>query len=266
MSVYRFELRRTIGSAASWTAVLLALLIGLMRAVYPVFSASRADVEQVLAGFPPEFAAAFGVSMDDMFSYGGFYAFGALYLTLLGTIMASVLGIAIFAREKRAKCTDFLLTKPMTRGALFRQKLLAALTPLFLANVLYAIATLWLYRAAGGTRVPVGNVLLASSALLLTQILMLSVAVTAAVRFRRVRSVSGLAMAIAFGAFVLSALQSILKEEALRFVTPYRYFDVTTAFFDGRFEARYALTAALVIAALMAVSYAVYCRRDAAAA
>ena len=262
MSVYRFELRRTVGSAASWTAVLLALLIGLMRAVYPVFTASRADVERVLAGFPPAFSAAFGISLDDMFSYGGFYAFGALYLTLLGTIMASALGIAIFAREKRAKCTDFLLTKPMTRGALFRQKLLAALTPLLLANVLYVLVTLWLYRTAGGTRVPVGNVLLTSSALFLTQIVMLSIAVTAAVLFRRVRSVSGLAMAIAFGAFVLSALQSLLKEEALRFVTPYQYFDVTTAFFDGRFEARYALTAALITAALMAVSYAVYCKRD----
>ncbi len=266
MSVYRFELKRSIGSAASWTAVLLALLIGLMRAVYPVYSASRADVERVLAGFPPAFTAAIGLSLNDMFSYGGFYAFGALYLTLLGTIMASTLGIAIFAREKRAKCTDFLLTKPVTRGAVFRQKLLAALTPLFLANFLYAAAMLWLYRTAGGTRVPAGNVLLASGALFLTQIVMLSVAVTAAVLFRRVRSVSGLSMAIAFGAFVLSALQSMLEEEALRYVTPYRYFDVTAAFFDGRFEARYALTAALVIAALMAVSYAVYCRRDAAAA
>ncbi len=266
MRVYRFELRRGLGSAASWTAVLLALLIALMRAVYPVYSASRADVERVLAGFPPEFSAAFGVSLDDMFSYGGFYAFGSLYLTLLGTIMAAALGIAIFAREKRAKCTDFLLTKPMTRGALFRQKLLAALTPLFCANLLYAAATLWLYRTSGGMRVPVGNVLLASGALFLTQVVMLSVAITAAVLFRRVRSVSGLAMAIAFGAFVLSALQNILEEEALRYVTPYRYFDVATAFFDGRFEAQYALTAALVTAALLAVSYLVYCRRDAAAA
>lgn len=75
MNVFLFELKHASRTALVWTAVLLAFLILLLTFAYPVFSESRADVEAMLAGFPPAFAAAFGLQVTDFFSFGGFMPF-----------------------------------------------------------------------------------------------------------------------------------------------------------------------------------------------
>ncbi len=261
MNVYLFELRRAWKSAAVWTAVLFALFIGLIAGFYPAFLDSRVEVERALANLPPEFAAAFGMEMDNLFSYGGFYAFSFLYMSLLGAIMAASLGIDMFAREKRAKCTDFLLTKPRTRSGMFVAKLLSVLTLLVFVNALYLIASLVLCSAYG--QESMGRVALAASALFFTQLLMLSVAIFAAIFMKRVRSVSASAMMIGFGGFLLTALHSLLEDDALRYIAPFKYFSVSLAFSEGRFETPYVLTAAAITLVLLVASHMSYCRGDA---
>lgn len=262
MNVCRFELRRAWGGAAGWTIVILGLLGGLIIGAMPVFFESRLDVEAMLANFPPEFAAAFGLELDGLFSYEGFFSFGFLYYSLFGAIMAAVIGLDLFSREKREKCMDFLLTKPRSRSRLFLEKLLAALTLLALSNALFIAEALALYRAYAPLPDQPACALLAASALLFTELVFLAIAVFAAVFSKRVRSVSGAATAIGFGGFMLSALHSILEEDALRYITPYKYFDAGKAFFEGKFDAPYALTAAVLTIALIALAYAKYTRDD----
>ena len=173
MNVYRFELRREWKNAAVWTAVLLVLLGVLLLSVYPIYYDGRTQVLAALEGFPPQFAAAFGLNIETIFSFGGFYAFSFLYLAVLGAVFASGLGLAVFAREKRAKCDDFLLTKPRPRTALFAAKGLAALTLLVLQNLLYIVLFLAICNATPQAAAPLGNQLAAALALLLTQLVFL---------------------------------------------------------------------------------------------
>jgi len=262
VNVYLFELRRSLKSAAVWTAVLLAAVIVLIAAFYPVYYNSRADLEAILAGFPPEFSAAFGLAVNDIFSFGGFYAFCFLYLSLMGAVMAASLGLQIFAREKQGRCTDFLLTKPRSRFVLFFAKLLAALTLLVASNAFFLPVLAALYAAYGHGEASMGRVVLAASALFFTELVMLAAAVAAAIFARRIRSVSGTATAIGFAGFILTALHSILKEDALRYITPYKYFDPAMAFSAGHFEPRYAAAAALATVLLLAAALTRYCSAD----
>ncbi|NLI54268.1 MAG: ABC transporter permease subunit [Clostridiales bacterium] len=262
MNVFRFELRRAWVSAAVWTLVLLALLGGLIAGALPTFLGSRAAVEAMLSNFPPAFAAAFGVQLDNLFSFGGFYAFGFFYYSLFGAIMTAAIGLDLFSREKREKCMDFLLTKPRARGRLFFEKLLAAMTMLLVSNALFIAVSLALYRANAPEPHMMGRALLAAAALLFTEIVIFSVAVFAAVFAKKVRSVSGAATAIGFGGFLLSALQSLLEEEKLRYVTPFKYFDVSKMFFEGKFDTPYVVTAVVLTAALMLAAYLRYTRAD----
>ena len=262
MNVFRFELRRAWVGAAVWTLVLAGLLCGLIAGALPAFLESRAAVENMLAGFPPAFAAAFGLQMDNLFSFGGFYAFGFLYYSLFGAIMASGIGLDLFSREKREKCMDFLLTKPRARRHLFFEKLLAALLLLLASNAVFVACSLALYRAYAPAPQVMGRALLAASALLLTELLFLAIGACAAVFARRVRSVSGTATAIGFAGFLLSALHSLLEEEKLRYVTPFKYFDAAKAFFDGSFERNYALTGAALTLVLIAAAYVRYTSED----
>ena len=262
MNVYRFELKRAWLGACIWTLVMTGLLVGLIAGALPAFLESRTAVESMLGNFPPAFRAAFGMQMDNLFSFGGFYAFGFLYYALFGSIMASGIGLDLFSREKREKCMDFLLTKPRGRGRLFFEKLLAALTLLLCSNAVFIGVSLALYRAYAPSPLMMGRALLASSALLLTELLFLSIGMCVGIITKKVRSVSGIATAIGFGGFLLSALHSLLEIEKLRYITPFKYFDAAKAFFDGSFEANYALTGVAIALALLAVSYARYTRAD----
>jgi ABC-type transport system involved in multi-copper enzyme maturation permease subunit len=265
LNVFRFELRRAWVGAAVWTIVILALLGGLVAGALPTFLDSRAAIEAMLSNFPRAFAAAFGLQLDSIFSFAGFYAFGFVYYSLCGAIMAAGIGLNLFSREKREKCMDFLLSKPRSRGRLFTEKLLAALTLLVVFNALFIAESLALYRAYAPAPLNIGNALLASFALLLTQIVIFAIAVFAAVFAKKVRSVSGAATAIGIAAFLLSAIHSLLEEEKLRYIAPLKYFDVFKAFFEGRFDTPYAVTAAVLTAALMIAAYLRYTRADAPA-
>jgi len=262
MNVFRFELRRAWLSVAIWTLIILGLLGGLIIGALPAFLESRTAVEAMLTNFPPAFRAAFGMQMDNLFSFGGFYSFGYLYYSLFGAIMTATIGLDLFSREKREKCMDFLLTKPRGRSRLFGEKLLAALALLVGSNLLFIIESLVLYRTYAPAPDQMGRALLASSALLFTELVILAVAVLIAVFARRVRSVSGLATAIGIGGFVLSALHSLLEEEALRYITVYKYFDVSKAFFEGRFDTPYVITAVVLSLACFLAAYTKYTRSD----
>lgn len=259
MNIFKFELKRIWKSSVIWTVFLILFLIVLMSAVYPVFTDSRYDVEQVLKGFPPEFASAFGMYLDDIFSYGGFYSFCFLYVAIMGSVMAASLGIELFSREKRAKCTDFIMTKPVSRSKLFLLKLLVPLSVLVIMNILYTASLFFLCGTDGN---PVSNVILAGSALFFTQLVILSIGTFIAVFLKKIRSVSGGAMAIAMGAFVLTALNNVLEDEALRYISVYKYFDVYLAFKEGSFEAPFVITAALITVILFIAAYLKYCRSD----
>ena len=258
MNVYLFELRCQAGGVAVQLTVLVGLLVLLMLGVYPIYAGAEGQVTTVLQGFPPEFAAAFGLSLEGLFSYGGFYTFGNLYLSLVGAIFAASLALSVFAREKRSACTDFLLTKPLGRTKVFLAKLLACVTDLVVINVLYVAVSMAVHAVSGDTSTSSGEVALASLGLMGTQGVFLSLGVLAATFLRRVRSVSGMASVLGFGGFVMSALVNLTGEEALRYVSPLQYFEPSTVFATGSFDPKYAATAVLVVAAALIVSFVKY--------
>ena len=94
------------------------------------------------------------------------------------------------------------------------------------------------------------------------QMVLLAVAIFVAIFARKIRSVSGIATAIGFAGFLLSALNSLLEEEKFRYVTPFKYFDVEKAFLTGSFDTSYAVAGAVVIVLLLCAAYLHDTKRD----
>ena len=61
---------------------------------------------------------------------------------------------------------------------------------------------------------------------------------------------------------MLSALHSLLEEEKLRYITPFKYFDAAKAFLEGSFDGNYALTGVAPTLVLLIAAYARYTRAD----
>jgi ABC-2 type transport system permease protein len=262
MNIFAYETRSQLKNFIVWTATILLIFYLFVSALYGVFVESREAVEKTYNGFPPAFAKAFGILIDQIFTYGGFFQFVFTYIALMGAIMASSLGLSVFSREKRSKCVDFLLTKPVSRGRIFILKLLSCLMLIVILNVLFVLISLYGYKGSNAEPIENGRLIWASSALFFTQLVFLSLGMLYAVYVRKVRAVSGIATGFGFAGFILMALVSILREENLRFISPLSYFTPSAVFTAGGYETKYAVTAAVVVAACFILSYLRYCRAD----
>ena len=265
MSIFAYECRSQRRSFLSWTIGIVGGFLLFVAVFYGAFMESKTAVEQALLSLPPAFAAMFGVQVRSIFSFGGFFQFGYTYLSVAGAIMAAVTGINVFAREKRNKCADFLLVKPIRRGVIFAQKLAACLALIATLNVLFLSAVLAAYAVNGVGPEGYERVALAGSALFDLQLVYLSIAVLYATLAIKVRSVSGAGMALGFAGFLVMALYSLTEEEAVRWVSPLQYFSPASVFSTGGFEAKYVLVAAIVAVACLLFAFWRFCRSDARA-
>lgn len=245
-----------------WTVSILLVFLIFMSGLFNVFMQSKDAVSKVYSGLPPSFAAAFGIVITQLFSYGGFFQFIYTYIALIGAIMASSISVAAFSREKRSKCVDFLLTKPVSRGRIFVSKLLANLSLVIVTNILFVIVSIIAYSGNGQDPSQMGRLIWASCSLFLTQLVFIAIGTLYATLARKVRSVSGIATALGFAGFILSALYSMMHEEAIRFIAPLGYFQPSTVFSTGGYEAKYAITAIIVIIACVCLSYVKFCKSD----
>ncbi len=261
MNILRFEIRNQLKTAAVWTVASVLIIIVFMRGVYPFFLEGYGEIKKIIASFPKEFAGALGLEMAVLFSFEGFYGFGSFYVFVFGAISAASLAISVFAREKRAKCLDFILTKPRSRRNIFAVKLLSVLLVLAAANIVYIAVSMLVYSLNGGKD---GRFFLAACALFFTQLMFMSAGVFASVFMKRIRSVSGTAAAIGFGAFALTALSNILEDVYPDyFYAPLKYFDPSKLFMNGSFGAKYVFCALVIITVSLGASFFRYTKGDA---
>lgn len=262
MNIFAFEMRSQLRTFLIWAISLVLVFLIFMSGLYHVFMDSKVDIEKAYSGFPPAFADAFGIVITQMFSYGGFFQFIYTYIAIIGAIMASSIALTAFSREKRSKCVDFLLTKPVLRGRIFLSKLLSGITMLIVANILFVGVSVLAYLGNEQASAQLGRLVGASCSLFFMQLVFLSIGILYATFARKVRSVSGIATALGFAGFILSAMYSMLHEEAVRYIAPLTYFEPFQVFSTGGFETKYAVTAAVVFLACICASYLKYCRYD----
>jgi ABC-2 type transport system permease protein len=262
VNIFWFETKTQLKSFIIWAASLLVMFFVFLTAFYDAFMMSRSAVEKALESLPPAFAAAFGVPTSTMFTFGGFFQFIYTYVGLVGAIMAVSFALTSFSREKRSKCVDFLLVKPVERGEVFTSKLLCCLLYIVVTNILFVAAAVIAYTAHGEDASGMGKLVLASSSLFFMQLVFLSIGILFATLAHKIRSVSGMATAFGFAGFILMALHSLINEDALLYISPLTYFSPADVFSMGRFETKYVVTAALVSVVCVAVSYVKYCKSD----
>ncbi|PLS31524.1 ABC transporter permease [Bifidobacterium margollesii] len=265
MNVYLFEVKAQMRGFLVGLIVLIGVAVLFLGGAYPIYRDSKTDVERMIDGFPPQFAALFGVN-GDIFSFGGFYRFSSLYFMLIMAIMSCAWGLSVLGRERRSKAGDFLFVMPSPRIRLYLAKLAAGLTLVVVSGLLYLVAVALIYGHYGddptATSIPLSRLLLAAASLLGVGVLFLSFGVLAAVLLNRIRSVSGIATAFGVLGFMLVSLPEMTGETKYRLISPFTWFNVSEALDHGRYEAGYLTLAAVVAVACLACGAVLYARGD----
>jgi ABC-2 type transport system permease protein len=233
-------------------------------AVYPTFGKDVAMMDKIMANYPPELMAAFGMNQGlSLSTVLGFLVFTFVFVQLCLAIQASNYGFSFLSVEEREYTADFLMTKPVSRQTIIVQKFLAAFLALVLTNVIVWIGTyaaVELFR--DGNTYDLGKLILLLSSTLLFQMFFISVGMLISVSLKKIRSVLSYSMALAFGLYVVNAIRNVIGGELLGLVSPFYHFDPGYILDKGSYNTPLVAISLVVIVGSMVTSYVLYIKRN----
>jgi ABC-2 type transport system permease protein len=261
-NIYAHEFQSRLRSVIIWSLALTALLF-FYFSFFSVFADQAALINEMMARFPPQMRAAFGLDAMDLSTVLGFYSFIFLFVQLCLAIQAGNYGFGLVSIEESELTADFLLSKPVSRTQVLNSKLLAALTSLTLTNAVVWVSSFASIAIFHGDReYDSRTLLLVLISIVIFQLFFLSLGLVVSLLVRRVRSVTPYSLGLGFGSYVLSAFSGILGDVKLELITPFKHLDAARIVREGAYDTPLVLLNLAVTLIALAVSYWLYLRRD----
>lgn len=222
MTVYKCELKRGRNALIIWTSAIVLILL-VCIGMFPEIAKQSEMVEQIYSQLG-SMSAAFGMDRISMSDALGFYGVECgNMLGLGGAFFAAILGISALAGEEKNRTAEFLLTHPISRTSIVKEKLLFILTNLVILNVACFTFSYIGYLVIG-EHIAVDTFALLHLGYFLTQLELASICfcVSSIIRSSNV----GIGIGIATLAYMLNIIANLTsKAEFLKYITPFGYAD-----------------------------------------
>ncbi|MGV8082040.1 MAG: ABC transporter permease subunit [Coriobacteriia bacterium] len=262
MNVFRRELKAHRWGLLFWCIGMFALIASGM-AKYSAYSQVGQSAQEVLDQLPRTIQVVFGMTGFDLTKASGFFGVLFLYLALMGAVHASLLGSQIIAEEERDKTSEFLFSKPLARPAALTAKLLAGLLNVIVLNLVTAASSFYFVGLYGGGESITQEILVMMGGLFFLQLIFFAIGAAVAGASNRPKSAASRATSIMFVTFLLSYVVNLNEKlDALKYLTPFKYFDAATMLADGRLELGYVALATVIVVACVVVAYRTFGARD----
>jgi ABC-2 type transport system permease protein len=262
MNLYVKELRSHFKSLVIWSVcIFLMVLLGMIE--YEGYSSSGQSINDVIGEMPQALQAVMGISDMDLSKASGYYGLLYLYLLLMATIHAAMLGAVIIAKEERDKTTEFLFVKPISRTKIITTKLLAAFTNIVILNIVTLVSSITLVGMYSGDEAVNGDILMTMAGMFFLQLIFLVFGSALAAVKKQSKRASSLAAGVLLLTYLLSvAIDLNDKIDRMKYLTPFKYFEAKNIMFGGGFENIFVLLSVVLIAALTVVTFVFYKKRD----
>lgn len=265
LGVFRQEIKMQRGSWLVWTLAVLCLA-AVYVSVYPAFASDAKVVTETFAKLPQAVKNAMGTGGFRLLNFPGFFANVLPIFMLAGGIQAASLGISMTNRDRIAGTSDFLLSKPLGRSRIFWQKLFANLI-LLLATSAALIGGIYLgSRLINVDSFSSSTYLMVMAAFTFVQCWFLAVGVAIAQIAGRIRNSIGVSIALCFGLFVLAMFSSVVGDETIRYLTPYKYIDLLKVVQEHTYDIPHLIVGVAIIIVGTALGWLLYTHRDVEAA
>lgn len=262
MNMYLHELKALRKSAIIWTCSLIALA-ALFLSIYPSMANDAADFKKLLSNYPPTVRAMLGINLDYITSILGFYSMIFSFIILCAAIQGMNMGVSILSKESRERTADFLLVKPVSRSSIVSAKLLAAFTTIIATDIIFFAASSVIASIVKTSDYDGKLFFMINLTLFFIQLIFLAIGLVISVFFNKLKSVLPISLGVVFGLYMIGALIATGESnDAARFFSPFRYFDITYIIKNGSYEAPYMFTGALIIIVAIFASYIIYIKKD----
>lgn len=262
MNLYLRELKAHRKSIIIWSIAMIFLIF----AGFSKYSAGAADGAQsfnvLIADMPKSLQNLFGVGIYDLSKLVDYYGVFYLYIALMATIHAVMLGNTILAKEERDKTAEFLLVKPISRNGIIIGKLLCAVTLVIILNLVTWISSILAFEQFSkgeAYSLPLMKLMLGLFGM---QILFLLLGSLLAAFTRRYQLSSSIGTGILMVMFFLSVVIDISgKLNFLKGLTIFKYFDAKDILKIG-YNYIYLIAACIIAAVFTYGTFYFYKKRD----
>lgn len=262
MNLFIRELRAHRKSLIAWSIGMLFMIASGMGK-FTSYSGSNQSLNDILGKMPKTIKAVLGFGNLDVTKASGFFGLLFLYLLIMATIHAAMLGANIIAKEERDKTAEFLMVKPVSRTSVITSKLLAALFNVVVLNlVTWVLSIAIVGKYAKGEQIN-GDISILMVAMLLAQLLFLFMGTGIAAVSKNPKVSASIATTILLVTFIISIVIDMNdKLDVLKYITPFKYFQAESIINDGGLQPVYVILSAIIIAAMAWVTYTFYKKRD----
>lgn len=258
------EMRRNAMSLLLWIIV-ITLLISFTMSVYQSFVENRTKVMGMLSLVPKGALQFKGISnVNDLISVLGFYAVNnVIYMMLLGSIFAMVLGSNVLLKEEYNKTAEFLLTKPLTRSEVFFSKLAVLFIHVIILNMITTLAGFISMKLFQKNPFSMGAFLILSIYTLLLNMLFGATGLFLSNLVKRPRPITTLGIGLVLFLYFIFTLSKI-TESATRigYISPFKYVNMEVTSPAYHLELWNVLYFAGFTLLLTGISYRLYSKKD----
>jgi len=262
MNIFLREMKANRKSLFWWSFGMVMMIYAGM-AKYTAYATSGQDITALMGQIPSTVRAALGFSDLDVMKASGFYGMLYLYILLMATIHAVLLGAGILAKEERDHTSEFLNTKPSSRSRTVTAKLLAAVLNVLVLNlVCFALSLTVVEQYAQGENLT-PDILLLMGAMFILQLVFLFIGTAIAASGRSPKTAVSVGATIMLSAYVVSIVVDVNRNlDFLRYLTPFKYFTASSVMKSQSLEPVYLVLSAVIMAAAITATYVGYNKRD----
>lgn len=245
-----------------WCIGLILMIVGGMGK-YTAYSGTGLPINNIIAQMPKSIQTIMGIGSFDLSKASGYFGVLFLYLVIMATIHASMLGANIFSKEERDKTSEFLFVKPVSRNKIITAKMLAAFVNVLIFNIIALVSSIaFVGYYARGEEVT-GDIIKLMMGMFILQLMFMLLGTGIAALSKRPKAAASISTGILLAAFVLYILVDLNKNlEIFKYLTPFKYYDAKNLMYGGRFEPVFLILSTIIISILFGVTYVFYKRRD----
>lgn len=262
MNIFAHEFKMKFKSVLVWSLSLAALTLVFMS-MFQSFSSSSVAVGELMKSFPEELLIAFGMQDMDWSTVLGFYGLIFVFVQICLAIQGANYGFGLVSVEETEWTTDFLLSRPVSRSLIMSAKLLAALSAMAITQAVVWVSTFAFVELFRGDEAYQSSVLVTLLLSLIPfQLFFLAAGLVISLMVRRVRSVIPFSMGLVFGLYILNAFGSMIGEQSLEVISPFKQFAPSAIIKYGEWDLSLVWISAVVVIVALGGSYVLYSRRN----
>lgn len=262
MNIFIREMKAHGKSLILWSIGMLFMIVAGMGK-FSSYSGSGQSITEIMDKIPKTLKAILGFGDLDVTKASGFYGTLFLYLLVMVTIHASMLGANIISKEERDKTTEFLMVKPVSRTRVVTAKLLAALANVVILNIVTLVLSIAIVSKYSNGEAITGDIQILMAGMFILQLLFLSIGAGIASISKNPKASASAATTVLLVAFLLSMIVDMNSRlEGLKYITPFKYFEAQNVMYGGGLDPVFVILSFAIITILVCVTYVFYKKRD----